>query len=856
MKKTRVYFILGIVSLVWCSLCCPATAADAPFDKFGGWTGLAGTQTGAFHVEEINGRWWIVTPAGHVFWSTGVYSVRMSGIPETGTDRRPYKEACLKKYGSEREWARVTRLRLNEWGFNTIGDWSSETIFREPGFAYVAGIDLPRQAPNVIAPGAYGYFPDVFDPSFAQSVQESVRERFARQPYLVDDPWLLGYFLADEPSWYGSKQRHGALTDDFIRQPADSAGKKAWVEYLTLKYKDISALNQAWDARYKGFDDLLAETKLEDKEATAVDKKAFLKAIALQFARVLFETVRQVDPHHMILGTRPSRKYPEILSALGEYTDVFSLSAYELNEGYKIADDYEEKVANIYSLSGKPLLLGVIIPAKDTGLPYGVVKTQADRGVSYWRYLARVAADPRVVGVHWFQYFDPPKKCYDKMAANWGLVNQADEPYTDAVSLIAQANHMVYAYALGVASFSPPFAKGGPGGDFIPPSPDAAVPLPASESAKNVAEVTTPPSQNEGENSLPPRASGGAGGGEVPQGDLSYLTIPIPNAGFEDRDRGWKFQAWKGQSRTAIDDKIKHSGKYALRVTGGPDEGWESVGTAVRYNPAFLIKPNLKYKLSAWIKTEKVENFAQVRVKVTRDDGTSANYEAGGAYGTTDWTYYETTFSASGEVKVDYLLAQMVGLGQAWFDDIQLQVMAGKGAAGDQFVRAPEPPPAPQDLRMLRTQALPLTNSDFEKGDRDWGLQQWKGKPKVSVPWFKGHDSLRALEVKGSADGWDSVGVAVRNISALTLDPERRYLLRGWIRTADVTGQAMLRIKVKYQDGGDAYFETTPVTGTTDWTETFVIFQLPKEGTPEYLACQLIGQGTAWFDNLAIEEIF
>jgi hypothetical protein len=579
-------------------------AEDNQFDKYGGWIGLKGTQKGYFHTEKLNDKWWIITPEGNVFWTIGMYCVRMGGIPDS-EGKRTYQESCLNKYGSEQEWIKATRMQLHNWGFNTIGDWSTEGIYREPGIAYLIGIDLSRKAENVIPKGSYGYFPDVFSQGFKDGSKEAIEGTLKNQPYLIDDPWLLGYFLADEPSWYGSKGRRGSLVDDFIALDNAKPGKQAWLEFI----------------KNKG---------LNENQASEQDKLEFLEVIAEQFAKVLHDTLREIDKYHMILGTRPTRSYPEVIRGTGKYCDIFSMSAYGLNQGYKIDPKFSDEIDEVASYAGKPIMLGVLIAAQDTGLPYGVVRTQKDRGISYWRYLAKTAAHPAVVGMHWFQYFDPPRKCYDEQAANWGLVNDKDEPYEEAVNSIAQANKMVYAYALGLSTFVPEFDN------FLAPKKQE------------------PPADNKtSQKSVP---------------------IPIPNGNFEDGQQKWSFQTWKGQSKASLDNKTKRSGKSSLKIQGGPGAGWDSVGVAVQ-NPGVTLKPGYTYKLSAWIKTKGVEDSAFVRIKANYQSGEAVYFGTEGAYGTEDWKLVEVTFSPREENKVEYLGAQLVGKGTAWIDDIKLELI-------------------------------------------------------------------------------------------------------------------------------------------------------------------------------------
>ncbi|MFA5090330.1 MAG: carbohydrate binding domain-containing protein [Candidatus Omnitrophota bacterium] len=602
------------------------------FDKYGGWTGIKGEVTGCFHTQKIGNRWWIITPAGNVFFATVMSGVRFSGIPETDSEKRPYQETCLRKYSNETTWAETSIKRLKDWGFNTVGNWSSKSVFSFSRLPYLMDVDIGKKAPNVIPQGYYGYFPDVFDPLFAESFRANVEEKIKWYPQLTDDTWLIGYFLADEPSWYGSKQRRGALVDDFIALPENMYGKKAWRDFIAKKYGKIENLNLAWGKNLKSFDELLKLTIIkENKEVITKDKLDFFKFIAEEFSRRTVVILKEYDQHHLILGSRPSRHYPEVVEAVGKYTDIYAMSYGHLNEGYKISPEFDKIIGEIYETTGKPLLLGVLISAVDSGLPYGTVKTQRDRGISYWRYLRKLASSPNIVGLSWFQYFDPPRKCYDERAANWGLVNELDEPYEEAVKLISQANDMIYAYASGTSTFAPEFDG------FLSLKKEVAL--------------------------------------EISQQPLRTQTIPIQNSGFEEGGKGWKLQAWKGKSKASIDSFTKHSGKKALKIEGGPDKGWNSVGVGVQYKPSLALKPDFQYKLSVWIKTKDVENSAFARIKVKYNNGNLAYFATEDVYGTTDWKLVETKFSPNEDSIAEYLGVQLVGRGIAWFDDITLEVI-------------------------------------------------------------------------------------------------------------------------------------------------------------------------------------
>ena len=51
------------------------------------------------------------------------------------------------------------------------------------------------------------------------------------------------------------------------------------------------------------------------------------------------------------------------------------------------------------------------------------------------------------------------------------------------------------------------------------------------------------------------------------------------------------------------------------------------------------------------------------------------------------------------------------------------------------------------------------------------------------------------------------------------------------------------------------YYETGSLETTDDWQHVQKEFLVPEDANVEYLACQLVGKGTAWFDDISLEEI-
>jgi len=138
------------------------------WDQYGGAaTGPQLKATGFFRTEKVRGKWWLVDPDGHLFFSQGITGVRMSDSTavaeradwfadfpgnQPAFNQFSSKAFCLKghfagrnvecfsfrganllrKYGPD--WKKVypelVQQRLRSWGLNTIANWSDDSICR------------------------------------------------------------------------------------------------------------------------------------------------------------------------------------------------------------------------------------------------------------------------------------------------------------------------------------------------------------------------------------------------------------------------------------------------------------------------------------------------------------------------------------------------------------------------------------------------------------------------------------------------------------------------------------------------------------------------------------------------------
>ena len=354
-----------MLRLVTCLLLAGLTVvpAGAQYDTYGGWLKLKGKKTGFFHVEQLDGRWWLVTPDGNVFFAKGVDSVDL-GPDRNNPPPDPEKAAA------------ALARQLKGWGFNSAG---SQRL-RAPGMAYAVTLGLASSStPNL---WLLGIVPDYFSPEFREAVD---RQAAQLCPGLADDPWLIGYFTDNEIRWSPDMRSRDTVLAAFLKKPPESPGYQTALAFLKARGRTPESV-------------------------TAADTEAFLEMAAGEYGRVCQEAIRRHDKNHMILGSRFSgRPLPPVLRALGPYYAVISINNYADR-----APTYRLK--EMTDISGKPTMLTEFsFKAMDSGLPNTIgagtpVATQQDRADLYAEYVQDLARMPTCVGYYWFRYRDQPKE--------------------------------------------------------------------------------------------------------------------------------------------------------------------------------------------------------------------------------------------------------------------------------------------------------------------------------------------------------------------------------------------------------------------------------------------------------------
>ncbi|KRM26800.1 hypothetical protein LH991_03495 [Schleiferilactobacillus harbinensis] len=433
-----------------------AAANQAPqipvssWDKYGGdMTRQLTKGTGFFATQKTDDRWYLVDPVGNAFFSLGVDGVgaandcRIEGIhryldwlPEHSdpeythffaTGHTPagkpvesfaFAQANLQRaFGPDWQarWQDMMLHQLRGLGINTIGNWSDRALIRRQAMPYVT---MLPQFPDTTA-HIFRDFPDVFAPEYTEAAQQSAQALAARK----DDPWLIGYFLRNEPSW--AFVDHLNLGAEVLANPTRTATKERLVADLQDQYATIAALNTAWHTDFTDFAALYNTPTVPP--AANDDLRAFSRKMVKQYVSVPAKACRAVDPQHLILGMRWAWVSDPDLIAGWEDCDVFSINCYAM--------DPTKELDQVRDLGvDQPVMIGEFhfgaLDAGPTATGLEAVSNQTDRGTAFRHYCEQVAAHPNGIGCHYFQ-------CYDQFALgrfdgenyNIGLFDICSQPY-------------------------------------------------------------------------------------------------------------------------------------------------------------------------------------------------------------------------------------------------------------------------------------------------------------------------------------------------------------------------------------------------------------------------------------------
>lgn len=428
----------------------------AKYDPYGGMkSGGHYTGTGYFRLQQIDNKWWFITPDGYKFilkgvdaasifeWGYGTPIAKADGTPRQVFEELPdpiaYAPAyandangervsfvlanVMKKYGSDYEvkWEDMTKKRLIDWGFNAFSKW---TMPNHVTFPHINVLQDPAGLKRI----QWTY--DVFDPQNESIIEAALNTQLQNAK---NDQWLIGYTYDNEAGWTAD------IVKEVLTYNSTSPAKSAFVDFLAPRYNnDIAAVNQLLGTSAASFADL-KNTAIDIAKVPAADVSDYIQLASRTYYSTIKNMIESQDPNHLFLGSTVVPTWRTSIdwdSAAMEFVDAFSV------DNYTNTADWISR----YEAFGKPLLnLEYTFSTSDRGLsPVNAATSEAniaDRGEGFQSFVESEAADPLFVGSGWFAYYDQAvtgRK--DGENFNIGLLNQQDQPYTDMVNIMKTVN--------------------------------------------------------------------------------------------------------------------------------------------------------------------------------------------------------------------------------------------------------------------------------------------------------------------------------------------------------------------------------------------------------------------------------
>lgn len=404
-----------------------STQPEYNYSRYGGYLQKQVKGTGFFRVEKIDGRWWFVDPDGYLFLSHGVDCVSpgrgghannldkrasmFKELPpenlwETGRNRKSPSYGIwnlYRRYGEDyrQKSNEMVIKRMDRWGLNTIANWSNPDVYGLNKKAYTLGLRALGMDGNLMG------LADVYAPDFESKMDAGMK---AYLPANKNNPWVLGYFVGNEPSWLGQEAR----LCDLILEGEDRPIKTALQNFL-----------QSGD--------------------TPERKKEFIYTTFNTFLQTVKKTMKRYDPNHLNLGIRfgnLNELDEELMEICRNAFDILSFNCYDLKPNVEMMD-------RALRLTDTPMIIGEYhFGTVDRGMAQSLwqVENEEQRGVAYRYYTEQGYSHPGLIGTGYFQWCDQDLmgRANDGENYNCGLIDVTDRPYKYQVEAMMETAKRLY----------------------------------------------------------------------------------------------------------------------------------------------------------------------------------------------------------------------------------------------------------------------------------------------------------------------------------------------------------------------------------------------------------------------------
>jgi len=296
--------------------------------------------------------------------------------------------------------------------------------------------------------------------------------------------------------------------------------------------------------------------------------------------------------------------------------------------------------------------------------------------------------------------------------------------------------------------------------------------------------------------------------------------IRIPNETFKNRCRANEYSIGIDPDTRRTTDSAPAGYIKSLLPAFNPNDQ----GDTLRYvSGPYPDLHGKRVRLSAWLKTSKVEGWCGLRMLVFGKNNTQLaddDMRDRPIHGTMDWTQEQIVLDVPSNAVSIAILSFIYGKGEVWSDDFQLQTVG------------PE---------------VPVT------GDEPWKkfsffAANYTATPDPQVQ----HDGHPTICLSSTSEARTPQWISYNHEEA-NIDPFRgkRVRVTIWIKSSRVTGHSGPSINVFGLTGkiaSDGQVGHRPVRGTTDWKEYTAVADVPAGAKYMGWGVVMNGTGKIWID--------
>jgi hypothetical protein len=393
-----------------------------------------------WRVKTINGKKYLVSPAGKPFWSFGMQGIHditstwidgrtsmFQYLPDRngpdgdlyGTITRAQGQGggtvtsfeCVKynlrqKYGVNyfNEWMALNKRRLRSWGMNTVGPWCDDAMYDNtmPYTFFLDTYDFPTRLD--VPALAWMKLPDPYASNFegwmADKFGRLLRNHNGRSNF-------MGVYVDNEQSWGhimdGTYQSRYAVALGALKAPANQPAKVALVAMLTSKYTTISRLNRAWGTNFSTWGTVRGVVNLNPanfNNALVADLRLFTQRLASTYFSKVKRALNASGCTALYFGCRFWYYTPEVVTAASQNVDVLSFNNY--------AQPDQFPWAYVASLQKPVIISEWSDPINANGSIGWNAQSPTESRQVIVDMVSQALRNPNIVGMHWYELYDMP----------------------------------------------------------------------------------------------------------------------------------------------------------------------------------------------------------------------------------------------------------------------------------------------------------------------------------------------------------------------------------------------------------------------------------------------------------------